>query len=112
MGAPMAANLARAGVPLVVWSRRGEACEGVAELGATVAATPGEVLDQAPVTILMLADGAAMDAVLGRRKPAFRGQVRGRTLVHMGTPEPEYSRGLQDDVIAAGGRYVEAPVSG
>jgi 3-hydroxyisobutyrate dehydrogenase len=30
----------------------------------------------------------------------------------MGTTAPAYSRGLEADVLAAGGRYVEAPVSG
>jgi 3-hydroxyisobutyrate dehydrogenase len=30
----------------------------------------------------------------------------------MGTTSPEYSRGLEGDVLAAGGAYVEAPVSG
>jgi 3-hydroxyisobutyrate dehydrogenase len=30
----------------------------------------------------------------------------------MGTTSPEYSAGLRDDVTAAGGTYVEAPVSG
>jgi 3-hydroxyisobutyrate dehydrogenase len=112
MGEPMALNLLRAGTSLVVWSRRPESCAGAARLGATVAASPGEVLAAAPVVILMLADGAAMDAVLDRGTAAFRERVKGRTLVHMGTTEPEYSRGLQDDVMAAGGRYVEAPVSG
>jgi len=32
--------------------------------------------------------------------------------VHMGTTAPAYSRGLEADLRAAGGRYVEAPVSG
>ena len=30
----------------------------------------------------------------------------------MGSNPPEYSRGLAADIEAAGGRYVEAPVSG
>ncbi|MFI7599997.1 NAD(P)-dependent oxidoreductase [Actinoplanes sp. NPDC049681] len=111
MGEPMALNLARAGTPLIVWSRRPERCAAVREHGATVAASPGEVLEQADVVLMMLADGAAIDAVLGRGTPAFRA-VEGRLLVHMGTTSPEYSRGLADDVVAAGGRYVEAPVSG
>jgi 3-hydroxyisobutyrate dehydrogenase len=38
--------------------------------------------------------------------------VRGRTVVHMGTTAPEYSRQLAEDVRAVGGSYVEAPVSG
>jgi 3-hydroxyisobutyrate dehydrogenase len=32
--------------------------------------------------------------------------------VQMGTTSPAYSRGLEADIRAAGGRYVEAPVSG
>jgi len=38
--------------------------------------------------------------------------MAGRTLVHLGTTAPAYSHGLEADVRAAGGRYVEAPVSG
>ena len=38
--------------------------------------------------------------------------MRGRTIVHMGTTSPAYSRGLEADILSAGGRYVEAPVSG
>jgi 3-hydroxyisobutyrate dehydrogenase len=33
-------------------------------------------------------------------------------VVHMGTTSAGYSRGLEADIRAAGGRYVEAPVSG
>ena len=32
--------------------------------------------------------------------------------MHLGTTSPEFSRGLEADVASAGGRYVEAPVSG
>lgn len=64
------------------------------------------------IVILMLVDGAAMDAVLGRATPAFSGRVGGHTLVNMATTEPAYSEALEADVRAAGGRYVEAPVSG
>jgi 3-hydroxyisobutyrate dehydrogenase len=53
-----------------------------------------------------------MDAVLARGTASFAGRVAGRTVVHMGTTSPEYSRGLADDLRAAGGCYVEAPVSG
>ncbi len=52
------------------------------------------------------------DAVLGRGTPDFAARVEGRTVVPMGTTSPEYSRGLQAEVRAAGGRYVEVPVSG
>ncbi|MFG2460400.1 NAD(P)-dependent oxidoreductase [Streptomyces sp. NPDC048523] len=112
MGQPMALNLARAGTPLVVWNRTPGRSEALRSAGAELAGSPAEVFAQAGTVILMLADEAAVDAVLGRGTPAFAPRVAGRTVVHMGTTSAEYSAGLQDAVLAAGGRYVEAPVSG
>ncbi|MGW6904388.1 NAD(P)-dependent oxidoreductase [Streptomyces sp. NPDC054940] len=112
MGQPMALNLARAGTPLVVWNRTPARCEPLRAAGAEVAASPAEVFDRAGTVILMLADEAATDAVLGRGTPEFAARVAGHTVVHMGTTSAEYSGSLQDDIRAAGGTYVEAPVSG
>ncbi|GAA4516164.1 MULTISPECIES: NAD(P)-dependent oxidoreductase [Nonomuraea] len=112
MGQPMAVNLARAGIPLVVWNRTPGRCDPVRAAGAEVAASPDEVLRRARVSILMLADESAMDTVLGRGTPRFAGNVAGRVIVHMGTTSPGYSAGLEADVLAAGGGYVESPVSG
>jgi 3-hydroxyisobutyrate dehydrogenase len=112
MGQPMALNLARAGTPLLVWNRTTAKAEPLRAAGAEVAASPAEVFDRAAVVILMLADEAAMDSALSRGTPEFARLVAGRTVVHMGTTSPEYSRGLEADILAAGGGYVEAPVSG
>src|SRR4051812_36938483 len=112
MGAPMALNLARAGVPLVVWNRTPERTDALRVAGAAVACSVREVFDRADPVILMLANAAAMDAVLRRGTAQFARMVRGHTVVHMGTTAPEYSRELEQDVSNAGGRYVEAPVSG
>jgi 3-hydroxyisobutyrate dehydrogenase len=106
MGTPMATNLVRAGVDLLVWNRSPKAVPG-----ARVAAAPAEVFERAEVVFVMLADAEAIDGVLGRGTTAF-GQVAGRTVVHMGTTAPGYSAALGADIAAAGGRYVEAPVSG
>ena len=112
MGLPMALNLARAGTPLWVWNRSPEKCELLRAAGAQVGATPAEVCAQAQVIILMLANEPAMDEALRRGTPGFATQVRDRTIVHMGTTSPEYSKALEQDILAAGGCYVEAPVSG
>jgi 3-hydroxyisobutyrate dehydrogenase len=108
MGRPMALNLARAGVDLVVWNRSA----GRDVPAARVAGSAAEVFAAAEVVIVMLADAAAIEEVLGRGTPVFGALVAGRTVVHMGTTAPEFSAGLAADVRAAGGRYVEAPVSG
>ncbi|TDD80415.1 NAD(P)-dependent oxidoreductase [Actinomadura rubrisoli] len=112
MGSPMALNLARAGTPLVVWNRTAAKSEALRAAGAEVAGGPAEVCKRARVVFLMLADGAAIDSVLGRGTPGFGATVAGCVIVHMGTTSPGYSRGLGADVRAAGGAYVEAPVSG
>ncbi|MEV5348769.1 NAD(P)-dependent oxidoreductase [Streptomyces achromogenes] len=112
MGRPMALRLARAGTPLVVWNRTPDRAEPLRAAGAEVAADAAEVFARAGVVLLMLADEAAVDAVLGRGTPELAARVAGRTVVHMGTTAPEYSRALEADIRAAGGRYAEAPVSG
>jgi 3-hydroxyisobutyrate dehydrogenase len=112
MGQPIALNLARAGTPLVVWNRTAARCEPLREAGALVAASPADVFERARIVVLMLLDEAAHDAVLARGTPDFTVRVRGRTLVNMGTFEPAWSAALASEVRAAGGHYVEAPVSG
>lgn len=128
MGQPMALNFARlfcadrrsrplegsarAGTRLVVWNRTAARSEALRAAGATVATDPDEVFGRTRVVFLMLADSAAIDTVLGRGGPAFATNVAGHTIVHMGTTSPDYSRQLEAEVRAAGGSYVEAPVSG
>jgi len=112
MGQPMALNLARAGVPLVVWNRSPERCRPLAAAGASVAPTLDALFDACDRVILMMASADALDAVLDRGGPAFAARAAGRLLVTMGTTAPAYSQALAHDVRAAGGRHVECPVSG
>ncbi|WP_426990959.1 NAD(P)-dependent oxidoreductase [Cupriavidus sp. 30B13] len=112
MGTPMALNLRKAGIPLVVWNRNVDKCAPLAGAGASIAAAPAEVFAQCATVVLMLADGDAMDAVLARGTADFASRVRGHTVVSMATVPPAYSRQLAGELRAAGGSYVEAPVSG
>jgi 3-hydroxyisobutyrate dehydrogenase len=112
MGCPMALNLAYAGTPLVVWNRSADKRALLRDAGAQVAASPAEVFERTHVVFLMLANDAAIDAVLERGTPGFAKQVAGHVIVHMGTTSADYSRGLDAEIRAAGGSYVEAPVSG
>ncbi|GID28518.1 3-hydroxyisobutyrate dehydrogenase [Paractinoplanes brasiliensis] len=103
MGTPMAANLARAGADLIVWSRTDR---GNTPPGAVRARTAAEVFGKAGTVLLMLATEQAIDEVLAGV------DVSGKLVVHMGTTSPEFSAGLNDKIKSRGGRYVEAPVSG
>ena len=112
MGEPMALNLVKAGAELTVWNRSASKCVALADAGAAVASDLDELFAHCPVVILMLADGAAIDAVLARGDAVFTDRVGRRTLINMGTVPPGYSKALESEVRAVGGRYIEAPVSG
>src|SRR5690349_18659249 len=97
MGEPMALNLARAGIPLIVWNRTAARCAPLRAAGAEVAWNPAEVFRKSATVILMLADEEAIDSVLARRDGKFGVDVEGRTIVHMGTTAPGYSKDLGAD---------------
>lgn len=112
MGQPMALNLAKAGAKLVVWNRSPAATEPLRHAGAEVAETVAELFQKTRIVICMLVNEAALDAVLQRGTPAFKALVTDHLIVSMGSNPAEYSRTLAAEISAAGGRYVEAPVSG
>lgn len=111
MGEPMAANLIRAGTPLVVWNRSAPSVVRTVRLGGSRASSADDLLSLCDVVLVMLADEAVIDQVLGRGGPRFV-SWQGRLLVQMATTSPEHSAGLARAVRSVGGRYVEAPVSG
>lgn len=108
MGSAIATNL-QTRAPLVVWNRTPAACHTLEEIGAKVASSVTEVFENTGIVFIMLSDEVAIDSVL-----RFDGSlpVRGRTVVLMSTVSPDYSERLARKVEAAGGCYVEAPVSG
>lgn len=112
MGVPMATNLVRAGFDVVVWARRREAVDELVGAGARAADDVDAVLAAAETVVLMLRDESAVDSVLKRGTAAFPGLVADHTIVQMGTFTTAFSERLEADVRDAGGRYVEAPVSG
>ncbi|MBT1001376.1 NAD(P)-dependent oxidoreductase [Paenarthrobacter sp. DKR-5] len=116
MGAPMAANLVRAGFEVAVHNRSDGAAEELVALGARRVAEVAD-LAQLPVIIFMLPDlpfiEAAAEALLERwrREPP----AQGATLLVMSTVAPDRVRGFGAVVReASGGRaaVVDAPVSG
>lgn len=112
MGQPMAVNLARSAIPLKAWNRTPGKMESVVAVGASVARDIDEVFAECESIFLMLSTSAAIDEVLGRGDERFRKRMSGKRIINTGTVRPEYSAALASDVAAAGGRYVEAPVSG
>lgn len=112
MGQPMAMNLLRVGLPLVVWARSADVVSPFRNAGAAVANGRDQLLQMVDAVVLMLRDEEALDAVLRRSDGRLAAAVQGRLLINMGTVSPGYAAQLAQAVREAGGRYVEAPVSG
>lgn len=110
MGAPMAARIAQAGIPLAAYNRTRSRAEPLREVGATIADHPSEVIAAAGCIIVMVTDAAAVREVL--LSEAARQHLAGRTIIQMSTISPTESRQLQHEVSTAGADYLEAPVLG
>jgi 3-hydroxyisobutyrate dehydrogenase-like beta-hydroxyacid dehydrogenase len=113
MGSRMAANIARAGFPLVVYNRTRAVADGfAAQHGARVAGTPGEVAGSAEFVISMLADGEALLDLYTSSDGVLRSLRRGSLAIDMGTSGMEAVTRLRAEVEGIESSFVDAPVSG
>src|SRR5213080_1048274 len=86
MGLPMARNLLEAGHKLTVYNRTRGRADGLERLGATIAESPAGAARGADVLITMVADDAALEAIMfGGALDALR---RGAIHVSMSTISP------------------------
>jgi 3-hydroxyisobutyrate dehydrogenase len=111
MGAPMAGRLSHAGHDLVVWSRTRAHAEALADR-AEVAASAAEAGAKADVAITMLADGAALEAVVLGPDGLADGLGSGSLLIDMSTVGPSEARKVAKALEPGGVAFVDAPVAG
>ncbi len=112
MGAPMAANVARAGFPLTVYNRSPEKAGTLRDLGARVAESPRELATQSEVVITMLSDAAAVEQTLHGEEGLLAGGRPGTVLIDMSTISPAVSKRIASEVAKKGCKMLDAPVGG
>jgi 3-hydroxyisobutyrate dehydrogenase/2-hydroxy-3-oxopropionate reductase len=112
MGRPMVGHLLDAGFPVTVYNRTVERCAPAAERGAVVADTPAAVAAAADVTITMIADGAAAEAVYQGDDGVLAGLSAGDLVLEMSTIGPELARHLATSCAERGAELLDSPVSG
>jgi 3-hydroxyisobutyrate dehydrogenase len=112
MGAPMASNVLKRGHALTVWNRTRARAQSLVDAGAHFAASPAEAAASAEVVITMLADPAAVEAVIAGPEGVLDGLRAGTTVVEMSTIDPATVRSLAERVCARRGDLLDAPVSG
>jgi 3-hydroxyisobutyrate dehydrogenase len=111
MGGPMAANLARAGFDVSVWTHtEGKAERFAGEHGARSGATPAETAAGSDALISILPDAPEVEAVLFGEEGAVAALAPGALVVDMSTIAPSASVKIAEQLD--GFEFLEAPVSG
>ncbi|PZO23196.1 MAG: hydroxyacid dehydrogenase [Leptolyngbya foveolarum] len=108
MGGPMALKLQADGFEVMAWNRTLKKLTPLREAGIETTEVAGGAIAACDVTITMLSDAAATESALFADASA----LAERTILQMATIAPEESRLLKQQVEAAGGTYLEAPVLG
>ena len=104
MGAPMAANLARAGMQVTGFDTAGTSAEGVRMAGSAAEAARG-----ADVVLTMLPNGAILKAVADEVIPVMQ---TGALLLDCSTVDVQSARDVSAAAAERGVLFVDAPVSG
>ena len=114
MGGPMAANLARAGFELSVYTRTREKAEQFAaeHESATAAGSPREAAEGASTVITMVPDAPEVEEVLLGEDGAVHGLAEGALAIDMSTIAPTAARAIGERLDDDGVAFLEAPVSG
>lgn len=110
LGSEIAIRLKDRHFDIRVWNRTASRAAALATIGIPAAESAAAAIADADLTLLLLADAAAIQATLfdGTSPPALAGRV----IVQMGTIAPVESRAIALAVGRAGGDYLEAPVLG
>ena len=116
LGAPMAANLLAAGVPLTVHNRSRQREAPLLAAGATGAANPAEAAAAARVLMVCLSDGPAVESVLFGPRGAVETLERDGSppalVIDFSTIEPARARSLAERLAQRGIDWLDAPVTG
>jgi 3-hydroxyisobutyrate dehydrogenase len=113
MGSRMAANLARAGFELSVWTHTaGKAERWASDHGASALATPAEVAERSDIVVSMVVDGEQVASVLLGESGAVAGAHGGLLCVDMSTIGPFDARAIAAALAERGVAMLDAPVTG
>jgi len=112
MGSAMAANLARAGFPLVVWNRTPGRAAELAELGVETADHPADAAARAEVIVVCVSDTPDVEAVLFGTDGVAEGARAGSLIIDCSTIAPSGSWDFAARLRERGLSMVDAPVSG
>src|SRR4030042_330044 len=112
MGGAMAANILRAGSPLMVYNRTPKKCEPLAQLGAGVASDPRHLAHPTEIIIAMVTGPEALNQLLWGPEGAAGVLNEKKVFINMSSVSPRVARELAEKLAPTGVTVIDAPVSG
>lgn len=111
MGVPMCLHLLKGGHPVFSYTRS-QTHPSIPEAGATVCTSPRAAAEQADIIIMIVNDTPNVEQVLFGDDGVIEVDLHGKIIVDMSTISPVATKDFAAKIIAAGGDYLDAPVSG
>ncbi len=112
MGGAMARNILAAGFPLTIATSSPEKAERFRGEGASVADTPAALAQRSDVIVTCVPDAGALDALIDGDGGFSRADLADKLFVDCSTIAPHDACRAAERIRSAGGRFVDAPVSG
>lgn len=112
MGAPMGANLLKAGFSLVVWNRTVEKARNLVDHGALFGKSPEDVASQCDVLLTIVSDPPALEEVLWGKQGALSSLNKGSLLIDSSTVSPALARRISKACGEKSIDFLDAPVTG
>lgn len=112
MGAPMAANLLKAGYEVTVYNRTASKCAPLVNQGAKQAASPKEAAASTDIVITMVSNDQSIEAVYDGAEGVLSGLKSGAIVIDCSTISPALVKQTAAKVQERGGSFLDAPVTG
>jgi len=112
MGSRMVKRLLDCRHKVTGYNRTKSKAQWLVNAGMKWGETPRAVAETADITLSMVTNTAALEAVAGGPDGLLAGLAAGKLYIDMSTVSPAASRGLASKVAAKGAKMLDAPVSG
>ena len=112
MGSAIAQRLMSVGHEVGVWNRNPAKTKPLTDAGAKLFASPAELVEGSEITIVMLLNDAATEAVYQAPTGLLKAHLAGKLLIDMSTIRPETMKSNGSAAQQEGAAFVECPVGG
>jgi 3-hydroxyisobutyrate dehydrogenase len=112
MGSSIAQRLMSVGHEIGVWNRNPAKTKPLTEAGATLFASPAELVEASDIVIVMLLNDAAIEAVYRGPGRILESKLAGKLVIDMSTVRPDTMQSIGTAVLQQGAAFVECPVGG